>query len=101
MISLINPSQALIAVAQSCKQQRVACNYTQQELSTRSGVALATLRKFERTGVISLEGFFKISVVLGILDKIVKSVEPSNEFSSIDEILKFNKRKPRKRARKK
>lgn len=33
---------------------------TQKDLSERSGVAYASIRKFESTGVISLESFLKV-----------------------------------------
>ena len=50
-------------------------NLTQQGLSERSGVPLATLRKFEQKSIISLESFLKLQMVLSGLEKIVKSIE--------------------------
>ncbi len=61
---------------------------TQEGLATRSGVSVSTLRKFERTGLISLESFLKLAMVLGILDLVVEAtVLEQKEFSSIDDVL--------------
>jgi len=43
---------------------RIARGWTQRELADRSGVALETLRRFERTGKIALERLVRIAVVL-------------------------------------
>ena len=62
---------------------------TQAGLAERSGVALPTLRKFERTGIISLESFLKLHMVLGGLEDILKATQlKDTAFTSIDEVLK-------------
>ena len=62
---------------------------TQEGLAKRSGVALATLRKFERTGTLSLESFLKLHMVLGGLEDILKATQVKDTpFSSIDDVLK-------------
>ncbi len=81
------------------RQHRLAFKFKQKELSQRSGVALATLRKFERTGLISLESFLKIAAILGVLENIVRAVEPATDNITIDQMLAQGKSKPRQRAR--
>jgi hypothetical protein len=77
-------------------------NLTQQGLSERSGVPLATLRKFEQKSIISLESFLKLQMVLSGLEKIVKSIEKNEiAFSSIDEVLKADAKQERKRGKRK
>ena len=50
-------------------------------------------------GLISLEGFLKLQMVLGGLENVIKSIQPnSSEFSSIDEVLEVNKKPTRKRG---
>lgn len=67
---------------------------TQQGLADRSGVKLATLRKFEQKGAISLESFLKLLMVLGSLDLVVEAVKPGQaRFSSIDEVLEEAEKK--------
>lgn len=70
----------------------------QAGLAKRSGVALATLRKFEQQGAISLESLLKLYMVLGGLDDIVNACVPAEEtFSSIEEVL--SESNPPKRQR--
>lgn len=47
------------------KSKRLAHNLTLVGLSERSGVPLGTLKKFERTGVVSLVSFVRLVVALG------------------------------------
>jgi hypothetical protein len=56
------------------------------------------LRKFEQKGVLSLESFFKLAMVLGCLEKLIEATKPlENNFSSIDDVLnnKENKKPER------
>lgn len=99
MLSLITVAKAQEKIAENVRLQRLQIGLTQQGLAERSGVALPTLRKFEQKGLISLESFLKLQMVLDGLEKIVKSVEPNIiEFSSIDEVIKANKKPMRKRG---
>ena len=100
MISLITPPEALLKIAKLTKERRLFMNITQSELSDRSGVSLSVIRKFERTGKISLESFLKLSLVLDFMHDILKSLEINVEsFSSVDEIMASNAARLRKRAR--
>ena len=100
MISLLTVSLAEQQLAQHMRQQRLALGLTQAALASRAGVNLFTLRKFEQKGLISLESFLKIAMVLGLLDKLVVAVKPSPAaFSSMDEVLAMQKKSVRKRGR--
>ncbi len=73
---------------------------TQEGLSQRSGVPLATLRKFEQKGVISLESLLKILIVVGGLEDVIAALEPDKlTFTSIDGVLKEDNTAYRKRGR--
>lgn len=75
---------------------------TQEGLAERSGVALPTLRKFERTGALSLESFLKLHMVLGGLEDILKATQIKEEsYSSIDDVLKSDNVPIRKRGTRK
>jgi transcriptional regulator with XRE-family HTH domain len=89
MISLISPSKALRRLAENVRSRRLGLGLTQEGLAERSGVALPTLRKFEQKGVISLESFLRLLLVVGGLQEVIdatRGVKPT--FSSIDEVLK-------------
>jgi transcriptional regulator with XRE-family HTH domain len=70
---------------------------TQTGLAARSGVALATLRKFERMGAVSIESLLKLLAVVGGLEAVIKATAPmERDFSSIDEVIKADARPRRK-----
>ncbi|MCE3254896.1 MAG: Helix-turn-helix protein [Rickettsiaceae bacterium] len=92
MLSLITISKAQKKLAKNTRLQRLKLQLTQQGLAERAGVLLPTLRRFEQKGLISLEGFLKLQMVLGGLENLVKAIEPQQAvFSSIDEVLETNK----------
>ena len=75
-------------IAESVRAHRTSLGWRQQDLADRSGVAVATLRRFERTGQIGLQGFAKLIVSLGLADTLVKALKaPSTSPTSIDSFL--------------
>ena len=99
MLSLVSPSEAQKKLSEHVRAQRLDLQLTQHGLALRSGVALPTLRKFEQQGLISLEGFLKLQMVLGGLDKIVQATKPEpRPFRSIDDVLKDYSKPVRKRG---
>lgn len=67
--------------------------FPQEGLAERSGVPLSTLRKFEQTGMISLEFFLKILSIVGGLEEMIESLKPKiPAFKSIDEVVKINEK---------
>ncbi len=101
MIALISPAIAQKKIAQNLKERRLQMNLTQEGVSVRSGVPLATLRKFELQGVISFESFLKLMMVLGMLEAMVEATKVSQtSFSSIDEVIALETLPKRKRGRK-
>src|SRR5690554_1492903 len=98
MISLISPLEAQKSIAKKLKEHRLQHNLTQEGLSKRSGVPVATLRKFEREGIISLESLVKLMMVLGVLDRALKAVEVTHTFQTIDEVIKKEMKPKRKRG---
>ena len=101
MMLLISPAKAQLKIADNIRERRLLMNLTQEGLAERSGVSLATLRKFEQKGSISLESFLKLLMVVGDMDALVEVLKPSKPgFSSIDEVLKSTDSISRKRGRK-
>lgn len=58
------PREIARTLARRVKLLRLERGWTQQETAERAGLALATYRRFERTGRISLERLLKLAVVL-------------------------------------
>ena len=85
-------------LADNTRARRLETGLTQQGLARCAGVSLPTLRKFEQKGLISLESFLKILLVLDALEQLVKATAPpQTEFSSIDDVLADQKKnKPKK-----
>jgi transcriptional regulator with XRE-family HTH domain len=51
-------------VAERVRMLRLNRGWTQKEIADRSGIALETYKRFERTGQISLERLVKLAVIL-------------------------------------
>ena len=97
-IDLIAPSDVMQRTAQRAKALRLEQNITQQELADRVGIAVGTVKRFEKTGEVQFNHLLRIALVLGRLD----------DFSSIfavDDVpaslYEFKAAKVRQRARKK
>jgi transcriptional regulator with XRE-family HTH domain len=92
---LITPHEMAKHLAQKVQAKRLFLNLTQQTLAKRSGVSYGSIKKFERTGQISLESLLKVSFVLGDLLKFNDLFSIKNlEYLTLDELLndKFRKR---------
>lgn len=99
----VNLSQAIDSMRFNIKSLRLYFGLTQDGLAKRSGVPLSTLRKYEKTGLISLKSFFKLLLVLGRLENIIDVAKCSGyKFKSIDEIIKLQQKeeKTKKNQRK-
>jgi transcriptional regulator with XRE-family HTH domain len=81
----ISPRRALEVLAGRLKEERVRLGLRLQDLSERSGVKYSTLRKFEKTGMISLERFYLLLSVLGRKNEIDLLARPP-EILSLDEL---------------
>ena len=98
----ISLSKAQKNLVQNIRERRLQMDLTQEGLSERSGVPLSTLRKFEQTGMISLESFLKILSIVGGLEEIIEVLKPNTPaFKSIDEVLKSDGKTVKKRGSKK
>ena len=101
MVSLLLPYEAQEQLAINLREQRLALGWTQRGLARRSGVALASIRKFEQTGVISLSSFLKLCMVFDILSDIVKATHIKEPvFRSIKDVIKAQEKEERERGKK-
>lgn len=89
MLSLNTPTEAATQIAAAIKQARLARKLTQAGLAERAGVNLATYRRFERTGQISLLGYLKVMAAVGLLERAVAASEQERrDYESLDAVLK-------------
>ena len=62
--SLKPPRDIRLAMAERMKKVRLSQNLTQKDLAEKSGIPLATLRKFETTGEVSLKALVNFAIAL-------------------------------------
>ena len=94
---IVSPEGKAKALAERVKARRLEMNLTQEGLSVRSGLPLATYRRFERSGKISLDGLLHIAYALDALDDFDRLFE-SRKYTTLDEALEANQ-KNRKRGK--
>jgi len=88
-------------IARRARAVRVERGWSQEELARRSGVAVDTLRRFERTGKISLERLVAIAVVLGAVRPLGElfAPGPARTLRELERRATPRKRAPRTRRK--
>lgn len=101
ILSLLDktPDSILTTIAVKVKERRLERNWTQKFLASKAGMPLATYRRFERAGEISLRSLVMVSIALGAEDDFDVLFSTKN-YQSIDELIDSNDNKQRKRATK-
>ena len=84
------PSDIAKRLAGKIRMIRKRKGITQQQLAGRSNVSYATLRKFEKTGQISLESFIKLTIELGVAQEI-NGLFSDPIYTSIEEVINATK----------
>jgi transcriptional regulator with XRE-family HTH domain len=86
------------SVAERVKRRRLELNLKQKGLSARADVNIATYRKFERKGEISLKNLVKIAFSLNSIDEF-QLLFAQKQYQSINDLLN-NEKTQRKRGKK-
>jgi len=73
-----SPKEIMVLLSKNITVLRKQEKMSQKELSERSGVAYASIRKFESTGIISLESILKICEALKRLTDFESILLPSD-----------------------
>ena len=82
------PTNIMQELQAKFKERRKSLGYTQNELATRSGVSLGSLKRFEGSGQISLESLLKLALVLECLGDFKKVCEHKELMpKSIEDLL--------------
>lgn len=66
--TLKSQQEVMHEIATRAKDKRLEQNLTQEGLALRSGVSLGSVKRFERTGEISLKSLIDIALTLGCLE---------------------------------
>ncbi|PCI38492.1 MAG: DNA-binding protein [Thiotrichales bacterium] len=93
---MFTPQEMALRIAHLAQAKRLAINFSQKTLSERSGVSFGVIKKFERTGKISLESLLKIALALDALSEFNELFKASDNLNSLDALLQ---EKTRKRGR--
>lgn len=93
------PGEIAKDVAVREKKRRKERGLTQVQLSSRSGVSLASLKRFEQTGEISFVSLLKIAAVLDETDSF-EQLFTKREYHSIQEVIDEQGRNERYRKKK-
>ncbi len=91
------PDALMQSIAERVRQIRLRLNWTQKLLAAKVGIPLATYRRFESLGEISLRGLVMIAISLGAEDDLGQLFSAKN-YQSIDELIDSTKIEQRKRA---
>lgn len=66
--TLRTPEDLRKIIATNARERRLFYNITQKELADRTGVSLGSIKRFEKTGLISLSSLLEIALVLNCMD---------------------------------
>lgn len=83
------PSERALQIAAQEKAKRKSKKITQRELSQRTGISLASIKRFEQTGEISFVSLLKIADVLDETDAFDELFNTRN-YRSIQEVIDEN-----------
>ncbi|MEX2596789.1 MAG: helix-turn-helix transcriptional regulator [Salibacteraceae bacterium] len=73
------PADVMQILAERIKVLRKQKKWSQTELAERSGVSLGSLKRFERTGQISLKSLLKLTLTLGRLEDFDALLQPAEQ----------------------
>ena len=89
MITLLDqetPDDIAAALAQRVRMRRKEQKLTQAQLSSKAGVSLGSLKRFEHVHQISLQSLIKLSIALGC-ESDFSELFSKKGYSSIQEVL--------------
>ncbi len=82
-----NPTEVLREVAERFQKLRKQHNYSQHQMAERSGVSLGSIKRFERTGLISLDSLVKLAHVLDALEQFDTLFQVKEDLSHIEKLF--------------
>lgn len=100
ILSLIGktPDLLMTGIAERVKQRRLEKGWTQKMLAAKAGVSLPSYRRFESSGEISLRSLVMLAFALEMTDEF-ETLFGSRAYQSIDDIIKTEQSRQRKRGK--
>jgi len=92
---LVTPEQVSKELAGRVRQLRLMRKWKQSTLAGRAGVSLASLRRFEQTGQVSLKNMLRLSFTLGRLsdyDEVLRP-PPAESLAALEALAALPRRK--------
>lgn len=74
------------AIAAHCQTRRLALGFTRPQLAARAGVSPASLKRFERTGNISLNALIKLAIALDATEGFDRLLAKKS-YESLEEVI--------------
>lgn len=87
------PSDTLQEIAERHRSIRKSLGWSQAELAERSGISLGSIKRFERTGKISIESLLHLAHLLNRLDDFDALFKQKEDLSAIDKLFSDKTRK--------
>ena len=88
MLSLIIEADIIRETRVLIREHRMVLAWRQEDLAKRSGLSIATVRRFERTGQIGFKGLARLVATLGLADRFLQALQPPAPApKDIDEFL--------------
>jgi transcriptional regulator with XRE-family HTH domain len=81
------PYDFLQEIALRHKVLRKKTGFSQSELAQRSGVSLGSLKRFERTGQVSLESLLQLTDILNRLNDFEAILQPLDNLDAIEKLF--------------
>lgn len=95
---ILAPRDIQNRLAERVKKARLASNLSQSGLAVRAGVALASLKRFEQTGEISLASLARLAFALR-MEQDFENIFATRRTETLDELLAVESKVSRKRGR--
>lgn len=78
---LYAPGEIALQIAENAKHLRLSKNFSRRLLALKSGVPESTIKRFETTGKISLDGLLLIAICLGAGEQLTALFTPPGALS--------------------
>lgn len=95
-INLKSPEDVRQELAAQARNCRLALNLSQEGLARRAGISAGTVKRFEKTGHISIDSLLKVALVLDALDAFEGVFKPKRAAPASIEELISEPRKPQR-----
>lgn len=82
------PSEMRLILAEKVRMMRKQAGYSQAETAQRSGVSLGSLKRFERTGQISLDSLLRLAYLFDRVDEFAALFNPQEDMRRIEKLFR-------------